>query len=143
MKFAQIPFSVNDSPEHRKLALEAAGKSMVLLKNDGVLPLKKAVTVAVVGPNATSLAAIEGNYNAVPSAPVLPLAGMDKAFGAGNGEDTLKRSPYVNELSLSSAANGVASLRRGSAFRLERRIFRQPGASGNPRNNSRGRAGAV
>src|SRR6266702_1247315 len=82
VKYAQIPFSENDSPEHRKLALDVAAKSRVLLKNDGVLPLKKTATVAVIGPNAASLAAIEGNYNAVPSAPVLPLAGMEAAFGA-------------------------------------------------------------
>ena len=99
VKYAQIPFSVNDSPEHRQLALEVAGKSIVLLKNDGVLPLKKTLTVAVVGPNAASLAAIEGNYNAVPSAPVLPLAGMEKAFGAANVRYA-QGSPYVSELPL-------------------------------------------
>ena len=43
----------NDTPEHRRLALEAARESIVLLKNDGLLPLRKTLqTVAVVGPNA-------------------------------------------------------------------------------------------
>ena len=41
-----------DSPAHRKLALEAARKSIVLLKNDGFLPLKKLGRIAVIGPNA-------------------------------------------------------------------------------------------
>ena len=42
VNYAQIPYSVNDSPEHRQLALEAARKSIVLLKNeDGMLPLRK------------------------------------------------------------------------------------------------------
>src|SRR6185312_9824381 len=66
--YARIPFSENDSAAHRELARVVAEKSMVLLKNDGILPLKKNVkTIAVIGPNAASLAAIEGNYNAVPS----------------------------------------------------------------------------
>jgi beta-glucosidase len=99
VKYAQIPFSANDSPEHRKLALDVAGKSIVLLKNDGILPLKRNITVAIVGPNAASLTAIEGNYNAVPSHPVLPLNGMEAMFGAANVKYA-QGSPYVSELSL-------------------------------------------
>jgi len=99
VKYAQIPFSANDSPQSRKLALDVAGKSIVLLKNDGVLPLKKTITVAVVGPNAASLAAIEGNYNAVPSQPVLPVSGMEAMFGAAKVRYA-QGSPYVSELPL-------------------------------------------
>jgi beta-glucosidase len=99
VKYAQIPFSEVDSAEHRRFALEVAGKSMVLLKNDGILPLKKSITVAVVGPNATSLAAIEGNYNAVPSQPVAPLNGMGAAFGSAHVLYE-QGSPYVAELGL-------------------------------------------
>ena len=97
VKYAQIPFSEDDSPAHRGLALEAADKSIVLLKNDGVLPLKKSATIAVVGPNAASLAAIEGNYNAVPSQPVLPLAGIEEMFGATHVKYA-QGAPYVSEL---------------------------------------------
>jgi beta-glucosidase len=97
VKYAQIPFSEDDSPAHRLLALKAASKSIVLLKNDGVLPLKKGLTVAVVGPNATSLSAIEGNYNAVPSQPVFPLAGIEDAFGAAHVK-YVQGAPYVSEL---------------------------------------------
>ncbi len=52
--YARIPFSENDSPAHRELALKAARESIVLLKNDNdVLPLKKDIkTIAVIGPNA-------------------------------------------------------------------------------------------
>ena len=99
VKYAQIPMSEDDSAEHRRLALKTAGKSMVLLKNDGILPLKKTTTVAVVGPNAASLAAIEGNYNAIASRPVLPLAGMEAAFGAARVKYA-QGSPYVSELTL-------------------------------------------
>ena len=99
VKYAQIPFSEDDSAAHRELALKTAEKSIVLLKNDGVLPLKKPLTIAVVGPNAASLAAIEGNYNAVPSQPVLPLAGMERQFGVSHIRYA-QGAPYVSELPL-------------------------------------------
>ena len=42
VKYAQIPYSVNDSAAHRELALETARKSIVLLKNEGhALPLEQ------------------------------------------------------------------------------------------------------
>ena len=96
--YAAIPTSDDDSPGHRALALKAAEASMVLLKNNGVLPLSPNVkTLAVVGPNAASLAAIEGNYNAVPSRPVLPLLGMENRFSKVL---YAQGSPYVAELPL-------------------------------------------
>ena len=80
--YARMPFSEVDSAPHRELALQTARESMVLLKNDGnVLPLAGNVkTVAVIGPNAASLAALEGNYNAVPSHPLTPLDGLRAAL---------------------------------------------------------------
>jgi beta-glucosidase len=76
--YSRIPYSENDSKEHAALALKTARASIVLLKNDpAVLPLKASIrTLAVVGPNAASLAALEGNYNAVPSHPVTPLSAL-------------------------------------------------------------------
>ena len=55
---------------------------MVLLKNEGgILPLQKGTrTIAVIGPNAASLSAIEGNYNAIPKEPVFPLDGIVAQF---------------------------------------------------------------
>ncbi|MGA7236032.1 MAG: glycoside hydrolase family 3 C-terminal domain-containing protein [Bryobacteraceae bacterium] len=78
VKYAQIPISVNDSPAHRQLALEAARKSIVLLKNENrALPLAKSIkTIAVIGPDADDLDALTGNYNGDPSAPITPLAGI-------------------------------------------------------------------
>src|ERR1022692_3180215 len=68
VRWAQIPYSVNESAEHQELALEAARKSIVLLKNEGgVLPLdRKTKTIAVVGPNADSVEVLLGNYNGEP-----------------------------------------------------------------------------
>jgi len=94
--YARIPFSEDDSPAHRELSLKAARESMVLLKNDNaLLPLQPEIkTIAVVGPNAAALAALEGNYNAVPSHPVLPLDGIREEF---HGAKLLyaQGSPYV------------------------------------------------
>jgi len=84
---AQVPWSnlgaaANDTPAHRELALKAARESLVLLKNeDHFLPIKKAYPkIAVIGPDADSLDALEGNYNGTPSAPVTILAGLRKRF---------------------------------------------------------------
>jgi beta-glucosidase len=81
--YAQIPYSVNDSREHRALALEAARKSIVLLKNEkGMLPLRKGLkTIAVIGPNADNLDVLLGNYNGYPTEPVTPLEGIRRKAG--------------------------------------------------------------
>ena len=78
--YSAIAFSENDSPAHAALAALAARASMVLLKNDGAtLPLKKSLqTIAVIGPNAAALPALEANYNAIASHPVTPLAALEK-----------------------------------------------------------------
>jgi len=76
--FAQIPFSVNCSEANQKLALEAAQKSIVLLKNkNNTLPLSKDIkTVAVIGPNADNWEALVGNYNGIAKDPVTVLEGI-------------------------------------------------------------------
>ncbi|MDR0916554.1 MAG: glycoside hydrolase family 3 C-terminal domain-containing protein [Oscillospiraceae bacterium] len=60
-----VSFDVIDSPEHQSLNLTAARESIVLLKNDGLLPLNADdyKSIAVVGPNANSRAALMGNYH--------------------------------------------------------------------------------
>ncbi len=85
--FSKIPYSEVDSAAHRAIALEAARKSIVLLKNDnGVLPLKAAVKkIAVVGPSADDPVALLGNYNGFSQRHVTPLEGLEKAF-AGKAE---------------------------------------------------------
>ncbi len=76
--YAQIPFSVNTSKENSELALEAARKSIVLLKNENdILPLNKDIkTVAVIGPNANNWEALVGNYNGIAKNPVTVLKGL-------------------------------------------------------------------
>jgi beta-glucosidase len=76
--YAKIPFSANDSEEHRQLALEAARESIVLLKNENnTLPLRKDLkSIAVIGPNADAVQVLLGNYNGQPSRATTPLAGI-------------------------------------------------------------------
>jgi len=84
VRYAQIPFSENDSAAHRELALKAARESMVLLKNEKqMLPLSKNVkTVAVIGPNADVLEVLLGNYSGQPSKFVTPLTGIKNKVSA-------------------------------------------------------------
>ena len=76
--YSSIPYSVVDSKEHQELALEAARKSIVLLKNDdSILPLSKDVNkIAVIGPNADDIDVLLANYNGIPSNPITPLEGI-------------------------------------------------------------------
>lgn len=63
--FDEIGYDKVDCEEHRALNEEVARKSMVLLKNNGILPLDKSKikNIAVMGPNANSIIALEGNYH--------------------------------------------------------------------------------
>ncbi|HEX8292082.1 MAG TPA: glycoside hydrolase family 3 C-terminal domain-containing protein [Pyrinomonadaceae bacterium] len=78
VKYARIPFSENDSPAHRRLALEAAHESIVLLKNErNTLPLRKDLkSIAVIGPNADDAQVLLGNYHGEPSRSTTPLEGI-------------------------------------------------------------------
>ena len=81
--WASIPITANDSPEHREVAREAARKAIVLLKNNGVLPLAPTTrSIAVVGPAADDPVSLLGNYNGISSKQVTPLAGLQAAFPA-------------------------------------------------------------
>lgn len=81
-RWDEIPYEVVDCPEHQALNMRAAEESMVLLKNDGLLPLDpaKIKTIAVVGPNADSQLALEGNYNGRANEYVTILEGVREAF---------------------------------------------------------------
>ena len=83
VKYAQTPDSEIDSEAHQELALKMARESMVLLKNDGVLPLSADIKkIAVVGPLADSLRVLEGNYNGTPSRATTALDGLRKQFAS-------------------------------------------------------------
>ena len=75
----------NDTPENGKVALEVARQSLVLLKNDGILPLdrSKYKKIAVIGPNGDSKTMLEGNYHGSASHPISILDGIKKSAGDG------------------------------------------------------------
>lgn len=76
--WTQIPYEVVNSAEHRALALEAAEQSLVLLKNDGLLPLdpNDAQTIAVIGPNADETLVLSANYHGEAVSPVSVYRGL-------------------------------------------------------------------
>jgi beta-glucosidase len=80
-----ISFDVVDSKEHRELAYTAAVRSVVMLKNNGILPLKNNLNrYYVVGPNAASIDAMLGNYFGVNPNIVTPLEGITSRVANGS-----------------------------------------------------------
>jgi len=80
--YTGVPLSVNCCDYHNTMAREAARKSVVLLKNDGILPLDKHIKrIAVIGPNADNFEALIGNYNGIPKNPVTILDGIRNKTG--------------------------------------------------------------
>lgn len=81
--FDDIPYSAVSCREHKSVSLECAERSIVLLKNNGILPLDrdKLGTIAVIGPNSMSRAALEGNYCGTADKYVTFLEGIQNRFG--------------------------------------------------------------
>jgi beta-glucosidase len=107
-----------DSPAHRRLAREAAVKSIVLLENRGALPLGPAVKrLAIVGPTADDLQVLLGDYAGTPSAPVTLLAGLRGAARARGIAVRYARGATLagSGSSLAQVADAVAAARRSDA----------------------------
>jgi beta-glucosidase len=122
----RIPFSDAASPAHRSTALKAAEESIVLLKNNGVLPLKGAQQhIAVIGPTADLLPSILGNYVGTPVKPVTPLDGLL----TGNGN----RVVYAQGATL-AAGVGVPVPRTAFGMKkgLKTEFFATPDWTGRP-----------
>jgi len=80
--YDKIPYDVIECDEHRALNRRMAQESIVLLKNDGILPLKNVKTIAVIGPNADDISVLLGNYNGTPSKYSTILKGIQDATDA-------------------------------------------------------------
>lgn len=80
-EYDSIPYEIVACDEHKAVSLDAARKSMVLLANNGVLPLNKDIkTIAVIGPNSDSKIALEGNYNGTSDRYTTFLTGIQDRF---------------------------------------------------------------
>jgi beta-glucosidase len=114
--YAQTPDSEIDSVPHRELALKIARESMVLLKNDGVLPLAPSMKkILVVGPLAESIQVLHGNYAGTASHAVTALEGIRKQFVGAQvsfepGTNFLREHPVV-PTSVLSTDNGKLGLK--------------------------------
>ena len=76
--WTKIPEDVVACKEHKQLALDMARKSIVLLKNDNILPLRKGHDIVVVGANATDSVMMWGNYSGFPSHTVTAMEGIKR-----------------------------------------------------------------
>jgi beta-glucosidase len=81
VEWTKIPSSSVASKEHKQLALDMARKSIVLLKNNGVLPLSKTSGIFVMGPNANDSVMQWGNYSGYPTKTVTALEGIRQQLG--------------------------------------------------------------
>jgi beta-glucosidase len=130
VRWAQIPYSVNQSAEHDRLARRAAQSSIVLLKNDGVLPLSRDLrTLAVIGPTADDIMSLLGNYYGTPAAPVTVLQGIRDAVGSNTrvlyargadlveGREEPRAAPLIDAQYLRAAAGSAQQGLRGEYFR--------------------------
>ncbi|ESO88944.1 hypothetical protein LOTGIDRAFT_228911, partial [Lottia gigantea] len=111
--YASITTDVIEEKSHRDLAVEASMKSMVLLKNDGFLPLQKSSynKIAVVGPFGDSAYIMNGDYQASPdrqfiTTPRQGLSSLASSTNFAQGCDDAKCKSYDSN-SVKSAVDGV------------------------------------
>ncbi len=82
-EFDKIPYTAVESKEHLELSRKAAEESIVLLKNNGILPLKKEELkiIGVIGPNADNRSSLDGNYHGTASRYITALEGIQDYVG--------------------------------------------------------------
>lgn len=99
-EYDSIPYEVVDCAKHRQLNLQMARESIVLLKNDGILPLDNRKKIAVIGPAADDVSVLLGNYNGRPSESVTLLQGIQEKTEKllySKGADYLKEPREYDE----------------------------------------------
>ncbi|MFA6831119.1 MAG: glycoside hydrolase family 3 C-terminal domain-containing protein [Bacteroidaceae bacterium] len=109
--YSAIPYSILNAPEHAAHALKMAHESMVLLKNNGLLPLNKNLkNIAVVGPNADAEATLLGNYNGIPKQIVTVLDGITEKLGDSSKVIYAQGVNFVELLEGESLQDAVAKV---------------------------------
>ena len=111
--YDNIPTSVINSPEHRALARKVAEKSVVLLKNSGVLPLSSGLKkYYITGPNAAAVDVLLGNYYGVNDRLVTILEGLAGQAQPGSQmtyrQGVLLDRPNVNPIDWASGEAATA-----------------------------------
>ncbi|MGB3444034.1 MAG: glycoside hydrolase family 3 C-terminal domain-containing protein [Actinophytocola sp.] len=120
---AGITMDVVDSPAHRRLARETAGKAVVLLKNDGALPLRATGTVAVVGPLMDTL--YTDWYSGKLPYEVTPRAGIAERVGVTGSEAVDRialRTTDGRYVTAGAGADGAELVTSGIAAGTERQF---------------------
>jgi beta-glucosidase len=98
--FSSIPYEILKSDKHHDLASQSARESMVLLKNNGILPLSKNIkSIAIVGPNADNQKVLLANYHGIPPFLISAVDGIKKKLGTGVSVFSDATIDYVTPLS--------------------------------------------
>jgi len=121
VKYAQTPVNVLESAEHQKHALDMAHESMVLLRNNNLLPLSKSLKkIVVLGPNADNAVSILGNYNGTPSKLSTVLQGIKDKVGANTEVVYEKATTFTSDQLLNySQSLGEFSYDNQNGFKAE------------------------
>ena len=94
-EYDNIPYDVVECPKHTELNRQMARECMVLLKNNGILPIKNDVkTIAVIGPNADDRRVLQANYNGTPSKYSTLLKGIQDNF---DGRVIFSHGCHIND----------------------------------------------
>jgi beta-glucosidase len=131
--YSQIPFSAVNSSANAAVAKRAAEESMVLLKNDGILPLPagKYKTVAVIGPNGAALSSLEGNYNGQPHDPVMPVDALRTSL-SGTRVLYAPGAPYVAGFAMPVSRTMLHPAKGSQEHGLKAEYFASSSFSGSP-----------
>ncbi|MFL6450099.1 MAG: glycoside hydrolase family 3 C-terminal domain-containing protein [Bryobacteraceae bacterium] len=132
--FSKIAMTEVQSPAHQKISLEAAEKSITLLKNEGgLLPFRKIPKrIAVVGPSADDPDALLANYNGIPAHIITPLEGIQLAFGKKSDIRFALGATYVDSATALVPQNVLRPKTGATQHGLTAEYFADDNLSGNP-----------
>ena len=130
--------SVVRSEAHTETALKAAREGVVLLENNGILPLPKDIHVAVIGPNADEMYNQLGDYTApqLPESITTPLEGITAKIGAkqihyakGCSVRDTEQKKFSEALMAAKISNVAVVFVGGSSARDFKTLFKETGAA--------------